>query len=261
MPPLSTQPAQEVPLTPLLVIPTRDSGSNETLRWTLRAWEQAHPDIEVLLIGGKPSWYTGQHLATHQQRGLHQVWAVNIPRAIDAALAYAHSNDIKSFWLTHDDTIPLRGGLPLQRPVTWVRSSSLSAYIKRTQSRTPIGYTGAFEKGMQSQYRIIRELGITTDFNADCHMPHLLHVNRLEWLMDLLTKRYPLHPRGHYRAIYGALWPGTIVRRPDPKLLHRTDRIDPDADWVSLASSSWAGWAGKEVRERFPWPSKWEKKR
>jgi len=46
-----------------VVIPLRNDGNYSQLRFALRSITTHHPEItDCILVGGKPDWYTGQHI-------------------------------------------------------------------------------------------------------------------------------------------------------------------------------------------------------
>lgn len=52
-----------------LVIPLKNDGNYNQLRYALRSITTQHPEIDnCILVGGKPTWYTGQHIA-HKDYG------------------------------------------------------------------------------------------------------------------------------------------------------------------------------------------------
>lgn len=235
-----------------VMIPVREGRTNEPLRYAARAWATHHPELEVVIIGGRPDWWAGRHLPTVQESGHAAQWAVNFPRALRAAVESATG----PFWWSADDIFPL-AALP-DPPVTWCRRQDLDAYVAAWQRRRPPGYTGLFVAGMAGQRDILRAQGVTTQHNADIHLPHLLEPWAVATLLDLLATEYPEHPAGHFRAIYGGLWPGRIERVADPKVtFHGTP--DTSGGWVSTCGPSWRSRAGKLIRSHYPKPSPYEK--
>ncbi len=238
-----------------IVIPTRPGAQNDSLRWALRCWAYNFPGVEVTVIGGKPSWYKGPHLPTTQRVGAAYQWTENFPRAMRAAVETFDA----PFWWTADDIFPLVKHNLLNDPPTWCRKDDLDAYLAKWKAHRAVGYTRSFVAGMTSQRDILRDLGVTTQHNADMHLPHLLDPGHLGELLDLLAKDYPAHPAGHFRAIYGGLWPGRVVRVADPKVAGPSD-MKTGTGWASTAHTSWNGRAGRTIRSMFPKPSPWEKR-
>lgn len=254
----------------IIAIPVRDASRNEQLRYALRAWSIALPEAEVVVIGGKPHWYVGGHIPTLQESKGDAQWRVNFPRAMRALLDSGILGASESFIWTADDIFPLSKGagtIPdphdLNRWPTWCRLQDLDKYVTLWKAkRVTDSYTRMFIDGMQSQLNIIRELGIETHgiHNADMHMPHVLRADRVHEMLELLENKFPDHPAGHFRAIYGALWPGRVSRVADPKIASPMGKPPVSAGWVSTCASSWNGITGGMLRRTFPRASVYEKR-
>jgi hypothetical protein len=76
--------------------------------------------------------------------------------------------------------------------------------------------------------------------------------------MDLMAADYPCHPQGHFRMVYGQVWPERVVRSEDPKVVGPTASPKSGLPFVSTDASSWAGAAGRFVRSLYDTPSPWE---
>src|SRR5690606_22627272 len=65
------------------------------------------------------------------------------------------------------------------------------------------------------------------------------------------------------RMVYGALWPGEILRIKDPKISRGMG--DPPGrrgempQFVSTSQASWSGSTGRYLRQRFTRPSRFER--
>jgi len=94
----------------IIAIPVRDASSNEQLRYALRAWQIALPDAQPVVIGGRPSWYQGNHIPTNQQRGRDSQWRVNFPLALRAIIDSGLVREDEPFIWTADDIFPLSKG-------------------------------------------------------------------------------------------------------------------------------------------------------
>jgi hypothetical protein len=239
-------------MTNLVVIPVRrDPGPGEQLRHAVRAWCAHLPGAEVVLIGGRPSWWTGEHIATDQRDGTAHQWARNFPLAMRAATELGGE-----FWWSADDIFAL-AEVPADPP-TWCRPLDLDTYLSEWRSRRVLGtYTRMFVDGIDSQRKILREMGVQTQHNADMHMPHRVSAGRLSELLDLFATRFPDHPAGHWRAVYGGLWPGRVVRMKDPKV-GPGQRVNWELGWASSSNASWRRGVRREMARAFPEPSRYE---
>lgn len=232
-----------------IVIPVRPGQTNEPLRYALRAWDSLDEGFEPLVIGGKPTWYTGDHISTDQRAGMGFQWTRNFPLAMRAAVEAMD----EPFWWTADDIFPLKKFQPL----TFCRLHDIDVYLASWANRSIVGYTKVFLQGMESQRDVLRDLGITTQDNADMHMPHLLDPDLLGSMMEMLESKYPDHPVGHFRMIYGGLHPGQKIRMRDPKI-GTNQPIREDLGWVSTSDYSWRSRGGILLRRKFADRSPWE---
>jgi hypothetical protein len=240
---------------PMIVIPVSVGLRNEPLRYVVRAWLAQHADAEIILVGGKPAWWRGRHVHTEQlstPRGVQ--WTHNFPVAMLTALDLG----LGSFWWSADDIFPFEP-LPAE-PVTWCRPLDLDTYLskwRRQVGRVP-DYTRMFVDGMRSQRDVLRALGVKGELpNADMHMPHHVTDERLGELIDTFQHQFPEHPIGHWRAVYGGLWPGELVRMQDPKVAPGK-RWDSSLGWVSTSPGTWTRGVGREIQKRLTTPSPWE---
>jgi hypothetical protein len=238
-----------------LVMPLRAGTANEVARFTLRSWHRHHPDLEPVLIGGRPAWFRGRHLATKQREGPAYQWRENFPAAMRATIDHLDGD----LWWTADDIFVLR---PLDPGALYCREKPLADYARKLATRrTRSTYVRLYTDGIVAQATIVAELRPEVTYNADAHTPHLLNTEHLADLLDLFAARYPGHPAGHFRAVYGALWPRERVDcSPDPKVEQPWD-VPRRADLVSLAPATWRAEIGKRLRELFPEPAPWEAKR
>jgi hypothetical protein len=235
-----------------VVIPVRrDPGAASQLRHAVRAWCAYSPGVEIVLVGGFPKWWRGEFIHTDQRDGAAHQWSRNFPLALRAATALGGS-----FWWAADDIFPLTS-IP-EDPPTWCRPRDLDAYVAQWRRHGALGtYTRMFVEGMDAQRKILRELGVATQHNADMHMPHRVSAERLGELLDLFASRFPDHAAGHWRAVYGGLWPGRVVRMKDPKV-SIGEHPDWSAGWISTSAGSWRRGMNKALAARFPEPSRYE---
>lgn len=265
-----------------LLIPARVATQNESLRYCLRAWERAEQQLAAtilpVIVGHIPMWYRGEFVKTDQERLSNDVqWRVNFRLALQAAIDWARQPDFfrvkqqNQEWIlwSADDIFPLDleplQGLGLEKWPTYARIMNLHEYIaawgKVLRNDT---YGRHFQQGMEGQQKIIRDLAPGITYNADTHLPHALDVSKLDELLnDIIPNKYPEHPKGQFRAVYGALYPGPTVRRvQDPKVAGLTSlpqgRLADGTEWVSTSNSSWRGRTGNLLRELLPNRSRWE---
>ena len=85
-----------------LVIPLRNGGGYEQLRFALRSITTHHNITDCILVGGKPSWYTGKHIPFKDYGPVHK--EANIRDKTIAGAEYCAG----SFLWANDDIILLK---------------------------------------------------------------------------------------------------------------------------------------------------------
>lgn len=203
----------------------------------------------------------GEHIPTIQGHGPQWQWSTNFPRAMRAAIDFAGNGGFTDFIWSADDIYPLRamqltdvGDVPM-----YCRLRDLDLYLARAKHLGTQGYTRSFYDGIRQQRDILRTLGYDTQHNADMHMPHQLNAASLGVLMDTFADKFPDHPAGHFRAVYGGLFPGKVTRVADPKTGPMT-RPTSALGWVSTSGTSWKGTPGEVIRSLFTEPSEYERR-
>ena len=173
-------------------------GDNEELRYSIRSVMASFPDAKVWLVGGRPSWYTGDFIFI-QQRSAKYINAVNNLKAICA------SEDIsEEFVLMNDDFYIIKpidsvetfhGGLLLDKINLYKKISQKSGYIFKLEK--------TFDK--------LRDLGLKSPLDYELHVPMIMEKKKLKTTLkhgsDFL-----------WRSIYGNLFNVGGVQIEDVKV-------------------------------------------
>jgi hypothetical protein len=142
-------------------------GDNEELRYSIRSVMASFPDAKVWLVGGRPSWYTGDFIFI-QQRSAKYINAVNNLKAICA------SEDIsEEFVLMNDDFYIIKpidsvetfhGGLLLDKINLYKKISQKSGYIFKLEK--------TFDK--------LTDLGLKSPLDYELHLPMIMEKKKLK---------------------------------------------------------------------------------
>ena len=142
-------------------------GDNEELRYSIRSVMASFPNAKVWLVGGRPSWYTGDFIFI-QQRSAKYINAVNNLKAICA------SEDIsEEFVLMNDDFYIIKpidsvetfhGGLLLDKINLYKKISQKSGYIFKLEK--------TFDK--------LRDLGLKSPLDYELHLPMIMEKKKLK---------------------------------------------------------------------------------
>lgn len=232
----------------VLVVPVREAGSNEELRFALRSWCLNLPHAAVWLVGYRPHWVDGVGHIPTDQAGLSPWEATSV--AMRAACE--HPDIPEEFvWLDDDvfavrpvDAVPVlhRGQL---RDVAAGRAVSAA----RTVDEYGPQLFGALQR--------LERLGFEDPLCFELHVPMTvrkgLMVEALEVAAGVDAAK---------RTVYGALAGLEGERVPDVKVSWRAPRgYGPQSVYVSTAPDAFTnGHVGKWIRAMFPGRCQYEKR-
>jgi hypothetical protein len=145
-------------------------GDNEELRYSIRSVMASFPDAKVWVVGGKPSWYSGNFIFI-QQRSAKYINAVNNLKAI------CSSEEIsEEFVLMNDDFYivekinsveTFHGGLLLDKINTYKKITQQSGYIFKLEK--------TFDK--------LRDLRMTSPLDYELHVPMVMEKQKLKTVL------------------------------------------------------------------------------
>lgn len=189
-----------------LVIPIKNDGHYDQLRFALRSIINHHPEInECILIGGKPSWYTGSHI-TYVDYGpdkkeenirdkISQVTGEFL-FANDDHILFAPINKVYNKGLLADHLATRQGNGSYTRCLR----NTFEKYgnVPNVDTHCPMWMSGEgvqktifewprFGIGFKTCYA--QENNIESEFMEDCKTDRLLPLNR-NWFS--ITDNYPL---------------------------------------------------------------------
>jgi hypothetical protein len=158
-------------------------GNNEELRYSIRSVVQSFPDSKIWVVGGKPSWYTGNYIEVNQNLSKYR-------NAIENLKALCNSEDISDkFVLMNDDFYIIKnidsikdyhGGLLLEKINLYQKLNSNSNYTRK----------------LAATYKKIKSLGIENPLDYELHIPMVMEKEKLK---QTLQHNYQFL----WRSIYG----------------------------------------------------------
>jgi len=152
------------------------SGENEELRYSIRSMVENFPHDEIWVVGGKPSWYVGNHIPVAQGRIKYEN-AQNNLKAIVESEAIS-----EQFVIVNDDFYAIK---PIKRVYTFV-SGLLYDKLQSYSSRHPSSY---YTSLIGLTYKRIKQL-LGNDFvpmDYDIHVPMVYEKEKLKSLTGILT--------------------------------------------------------------------------
>lgn len=225
-----------------LVYICRD-GENEELRYSLRSVCQNIENPRVWVVGGKPDWYTGNHLKVKQSHTKYQ-------NVLNNLSAIVRSPEIPNdFVMMNDDFFIIKpigkvetyhGGLLQDKVDLFSENLGSSFYIKL----------------LKNTHNRLVHLGIDNPLDYSIHVPMEFNKEKLSTVIK---------PKMSYRTLYGNIYGVGGVEINDVKK-HRGQTMAwantdiQDLPYLSTSDSSFAEVHKTILKDMFPEPCRFEKK-
>ena len=161
-------------------------GDNEELRYSIRSVLYSFPDAKIWVVGGKPNWYSGNHIPVNQN---HHKYA----NAINNLQAICDSYDIsEEFVLMNDDFFIIKKIDTINHFYNGLLSTKINKYTKITGSSMYI------KKLILTRTRLI-EYGIDNPLDYELHIPMVMEKQKLK---NIIMK----YPSCLWRSMYGNIY-------------------------------------------------------
>jgi hypothetical protein len=161
-------------------------GDNEELRYSIRSVLYSFPDAKIWLVGGKPSWYSGNYVYVDQN---HHKYA----NAINNLHAICDSNEIsKEFVLMNDDFFIIKKIDKIDQFYNGLLSTKIDKYTQIT------GLSMYIKKLMLTRTRLI-DYGISNPLDYELHVPMIMEKEKLK---RIISK----YPSCLWRSMYGNIY-------------------------------------------------------
>jgi len=220
-----------------LVYICRD-GENEELRYSIRSAVKNLPHDKIWVVGGKPDWYTGNHIQVNQTRSKY----VNARNNLKAVCSEEGISD--SFILMNDDFYIINK----VRSVPYMYSGTLDDKIENREGtfngnsyttllRETLGYLSRKKKSLILDYEL--------------HVPMVMEKKKLEKILKL---------SGLWRSIYGNIFDVGGIKIRDVKVYTKTNKFynssydinNLEYDYLSSDDSSFEMVKSSVLEKRFP---------
>lgn len=226
-----------------VVYPVRPGDSNEELRYSLRSLER-FPRGTVWIVGHRPEWVrNAEHLETRQNGSK---WD-NARRNIVAACE--HPRISEDFVLMNDDFFFLRR---MQSIPTYNRGP-IADVLKRYKR---LGARGQYVRGIRKTLDLVSSF-TDTPISYELHMPMVVRKDRF---LEAMAIKGADDTGIQVRSLYGnhaGIGGETIA---DCKINDRRRSINTEMPFASTSDYSFThGRAGKQIRDMFPEPSRYER--
>jgi hypothetical protein len=160
-------------------------GENEELRYSIRSVEANLPSGKVWVVGGKPSWYIGNHISVPQKYGKYENLKEN-------AKAISLSPDISnSFIIMNDDFYIIK-------PVDSVENFNGGKLIDKANLYDSLDSSSKYTKRLFDTNAKLLEMGVESPVDFELHVPMIITKSGL-WQ----SVKYDLLWRSMYGNLYG----------------------------------------------------------
>ena len=225
-------------------------GENEELRYSIRSVVKNMPHDKIWVVGGKPSWYKGNHIEVRQ----FKTKLANARANMDAIVASEEISD--DFILMNDDFFIME---PIEYP-EYYYTGTLAAKIDYFRRKHP---RSVYTKLLMRSYKTIKHQGIKVPLDYTLHIPMIMNKEKLKNILPLSIS---------WRIAYGNIYnvggievvaDGSPTK--DVKIYVENDELTSvDHNPLSKTYLSTEDRAFEKMKdffqEKFPKPSKYEKK-
>lgn len=236
----------------LLMVPyIKGYDDGVELRYSLRSISQNARglDIELTLIGDRPSWYTGDHIPSQAD----QQQPSRTRRVAAKVLEGCQRAGTTEFIHLDDDYL-------LMRPVESIEEFSPVAHrdeLLKDQVREWRTSGGSWYKQLKETLQYLTDKGVDNAWSWELHKPIRVDPTQGSELIRDIWSRPDLLNVG-WRTVYGSLATHPEEPKPDHDSIVMANRFPKGSVWASMTEAGWIR-NGKRIASAFPRASKWEK--
>ncbi|WP_433341737.1 hypothetical protein [Streptomyces sp. CA-253872] len=232
-----------MPALPDIVVPVREGGTHEALRYALRSWAAHLPHRRVWLIGHRPAWAARvKHIPTRQDGNTKYRNTTSAMR-----LACEHPEISDEFIYCNDDFFVLR---PFARMPVFHRGP-----VREVEAYYATRGNGNYLRGLRETRDLLVSLGHKDPVSYELHVPLPVAKEGMLAALDVGRHLDVLHKRTAYGVLSGI--GGTRMR--DVKVLHRGPAFSTTSGLLSTMPDAFAhGMVGRYIRSRFRAPCRYE---
>jgi hypothetical protein len=161
-------------------------GENEELRYSIRSVLLSFPEAKVWVVGGKPKWYSGNHVFLEQNDNKYA-------NAVNNLKAVCDTSDISdNFILMNDDFFIIKKIETIEQFYNGLLSEKIDKFTKITGSSMYI-------RKLITTNNKLNKLGFTKPLDYELHVPMPMHKAGLLYILNE-------YPECLWRSMYGNLF-------------------------------------------------------
>jgi hypothetical protein len=158
-------------------------GNNEELRYSIRSVVESFPDSKIWVVGGKPTWYTGNYIEVNQNLSKYR-------NAIENLKAVCNSEDISDrFVLMNDDFYIIKN-------IDSIKDYHGGPLLEKINLYQKLNSNSNYTRKLAATYKKIKSLGIENPLDYELHVPMVMEKEKLK---QTLQNNYQFL----WRSIYG----------------------------------------------------------
>jgi len=221
-------------------------GNNEELRYSIRSVVQSFPDSNIWVVGGKPTWYTGNYINIKQVLTKYR-------NAIQNLNAICNSNEIsEEFILMNDDFYIVKnintietyhGGLLLDKINLYQKINSNSNYTRK----------------LAATYKKIKSLNIESPLDYELHIPMIMEKKKLKQILQNNDQFLWRSIYGNVFNVGGEQMEDVKVYTKGPLVLKSYNLKKDEHIYLSSADTSFDMILGNILKKQFTEKTKYEK--
>jgi hypothetical protein len=161
-------------------------GNNEELRYSIRSVVESFPDSKIWVVGGKPTWYTGNYIEVNQNLSKYR-------NAIENLKAVCNSEDISDrFVLMNDDFYIIKN-------IDSIKDYHGGPLLEKINLYQKLNSNSNYTRKLAATYKKIKSLGIENPLDYELHVPMVMEKEKLK---QTLQNNYQFL----WRSIYGNIF-------------------------------------------------------
>jgi hypothetical protein len=190
-------------------------GDNEELRYSIRSVLKNAPEGNIWVVGGKPEWYSGNHIAIEQTKK-----KIDNARANLAAIVTTKeiSNE---FVLMNDDFF-------IVNPISEIKMFNGGSLLEKIYEYYDLVPRSSYLQKLSDTHTELKTLGIRNPLDFELHVPMVMQKDNL--------KRTLRNNIALWRSYYGNLYSDPGTEMCDVKVYEDGSLISRSFDYKNIAS-------------------------
>jgi hypothetical protein len=221
-------------------------GSNEELRYSIRSVVESFPDSKIWVVGGKPTWYTGNYIEVSQNLSKYR-------NAIENLKALCNSEDISNrFVLMNDDFYIVKN-------IDSIKDYHGGPLLEKINLYQKLNSNSNYTRKLAATYKKIKSLGIENPLDYELHVPMVMEKEKLK---QTLQNNYQFLWRSIYGNVFnvgGEQMEDVKVYVKGPLVLKSYNIKKDDHIYLSSADTSFDILFNNILKKQFNKKTKYEK--